>query len=236
MTKLNKFLAAALLCLITTSVFSQFSRTEAIDLVLNSILSDDVGNIDVYCSFNSQTTTVDLIDNDSEPNPYTESWVFFSDDSPYASWYHGSRVIFVNTADGSYTINDVEIYPKGLSSEYEEISTAIRPDPIAMDGVPFVPNPEKVESNYNYALIIVAMDEPRNWYNTSLIYSVLKQNYSYQVNNIFVLYNYVGYTHLSGFTNNLDNEDPVNDIDGPATYANIQTTITDLTETLGHGD
>ncbi len=84
--------------------------------------------------------------------------MFFSDDNPFASWYHSSRVIYVSKADGSYTILDVEIYPKGLQTDYEEISLADRPDPVTMDRTAFVPDPQKVESNYNKkpGLLIIA--------------------------------------------------------------------------------
>jgi hypothetical protein len=149
MTKLRKLTAMAIFCLLTVSVVAQFTRNDAIDLIINTVLTDDIGNIDVYASYNSQTTSVELIDNDVSSNPYLESWIFFSDDSPFASWYHGSRVIFVSATDGSYTVSDVEIYPKELQSDYEEISTANRPDPFAMDGTAYVPDPQKVESNYN---------------------------------------------------------------------------------------
>jgi len=223
--------------LFATTLFGQYSRTDAIDLVLNTILADDVGNVDVYCSFDTKTTTVDLIDNDTRSNPFSESWVFFSNDNPFASWYHNSRLIFVSAVDGGYTIADVEIYPKGLSSGFEGISMASRPAPIAMDGNAFVPDPEKVLSNYNHALIVVAMDEYRNWYNTSLIYNVLLQNYNYQKDNITVLYNYDGHCYLQGIDDgDLDGNTFQDDIDGPATHAYIQTTITNLTNSLGHGD
>ena len=228
----------------STFIYGQFSRNDAIDLVLNTILTDDIGEVDVYASYNSIATDVELIDNDSPSNPYLESWVFFSDDNPFASWYHSSRIIYVSTTDGSYTISNVEIYPKELSSDYEEISMADRPDPVAMDGTAFVPDPQKVESNYNYALIIVSMDQPRNWYNTSLIYSVLKQNYNYKDENIFVLYRWDGNSQLG---NNLDGPlNPDDDIDGPATWATIQQVIAEMKgeipdptyvmEALGHGD
>lgn len=228
-------LFVAIVCFTTTSIFAQFSRNDAIDLVLNTILADDIGYVDVYASYNSFTTDVELIDNDSNSNPYTESWVFFSDDNPFASWYHSSRIIYVSSTDGSYTISNVEIYPKGLQTDYEETSLAEHPDPVAMDGTAFMPDPLKVESNYNYALIIVSMDQPRNWYNTSLIYNVLMQNYNYKAENIFVLYSWDGNSYIPPNYNNLDGIEG-DDIDGPATWFNIQSAIADLTATLGHDD
>ena len=146
----NKFrilvLFVAIVCFTTTSIFAQFSRNDAIDLVLNTILTDDIGDVDVYASYNSISTDVELIDNDSESNPYAESWVFFIDDSPFASWYHGCRLVFVSSSNGDYSIENVSIYPKQLSTDYEEVSLADRPDPIVMDGTAFVPDPQKVES------------------------------------------------------------------------------------------
>ena len=236
MTKLSKFTAIAIFCLLTVSVFAQFSRNDAINLVLNTILADDIGDIDVYASNSSFTTNVELIDNNSSANPYSDAWVFFSDDNPFASWYHSSRVIYVSAIDGVYTIYNVEIYPKGLSSDYEEISYANRPDPIAMDGTAFVPDPQKVESNYNYALIIVSMDNPRNWHNTSLIYNVLMQNYNYKKENILILYNWNGQSGYEPYLSDLDGNGSFDDIDGPATWDNIQSTIANLTANLGHGD
>lgn len=170
--------------LIVTNIYGQFTRQQATDLVLTDILSDDVGNIDIFSSLNSVATSVVLIDNDNITNPYPDSWVFFSDDSPFASWYHSSRVIFVSSVNGDYSIRNVEIYPRGLQTDYEDVSNADRPEPIVMDGMPYSPDPSKVLSNYNFALIIVSMDNPRNWYNTSLIYNVLLQNYNYQKDNI----------------------------------------------------
>lgn len=71
--------------LMSTFIYGQFSRNDAIDLVLNTLLANDIGEVDVYASNNSFTTDVELIDNDSPSNPNSESWVFFSDDKPFTS-------------------------------------------------------------------------------------------------------------------------------------------------------
>jgi len=73
MTKLSKFTVLAIFCLLTASAFAQFSRNDAIDLVLNTILADDIGGVDVYASSNSFTTDIELIDNVSPTNPYSEA-------------------------------------------------------------------------------------------------------------------------------------------------------------------
>ena len=80
-------------------MFAQFSRNDAQNLVLNTILVNDVDDVDVYASDNSVAVNVKLIDSDSIINPYATSWVFFVDDNPFASWYHASRII-CGTRDG----------------------------------------------------------------------------------------------------------------------------------------
>ncbi len=237
MKRLN-FLSVLFVALfLTTTIFAQFTRQQAIDLILNDVLSDDMDNIDVYASFNSFSDDAALIDNDNATNPYAGSWVFYVNDSPFAAWYHQCRYIFVNASNGDYSTVGKEIYPKFLLTDYEEISSAVRPDLIAMDGTPFVPDPQKVESNYNYALIICAMDNMRNISNVSLIFNVLIQNYNYKKENIIVLYNYDGHNYSNRWYDDLDGPlEPSYDIDGEATWENIQTTITNLSTDLEHSD
>jgi len=52
----------------------------------------------------------------------------------------------VSAIDGSFTTNNVEIYPKNLNIDYEEVSTADIPDPIAMEGAAFVADPSEAVS------------------------------------------------------------------------------------------
>lgn len=132
-----------------TSIFGQFSRQQAIDLVMSTIVNDDSDKVDVFSKIESETASVFLIDNEETVNTYSESWVFFINDNPFASWYHDSRVVFISADNGDYSIEVVSIYPKNLNSSFEEISSADRPEPIAMDGSAFIPDPQKVESNYN---------------------------------------------------------------------------------------
>jgi hypothetical protein len=131
MKKLIYFvLFVAVSFMLTNTLFAQFSRNDAINLVLNTVLTNDVGTVDVYTAHNSIATDLELVDTNLITNPYSESWVFFSDDNPFAGWYHDCRVIFVNSANGSYTISNVGIYPKYLASEWDEISMVTRPEPL----------------------------------------------------------------------------------------------------------
>jgi hypothetical protein len=96
-----KFFVVASILMLNSVMFAQFSRTDAIDLILNTVLVDDIGEIDVFAANDSFTDNVLLIDNEAKSNPYAEAWVLFSDDNPFASWYHSSRIIYVNKVDGT---------------------------------------------------------------------------------------------------------------------------------------
>jgi len=181
-----KFLSVLFVALFsTTTIYAQFTRQQAIDLILNDVLTEELDNIDVYASFSSFTDDTPLIDNDNATNPYAGSWVFYVNDSPFAAWYHPCRYIFVSGSSGDYTTVNKEIYPKYLSTDYEEVSLANRPEPVVMDGAPFVPVPEE-DSEFNYALIICAEDYERNISNVSLIFNVLSQTYNYNKEKIYV--------------------------------------------------
>ena len=136
MKQTKKFVTILFVALLANSIFGQFSRQQAIDLVLNNIVNNDSDKVDVFSKIDSETASVFLIDNEELTNPYSESWVFFIDDSPFASWYHDSRLIFVNVNNGNYFIENVTIYPNNLTTDYESISAANRPDAVAMDGMP----------------------------------------------------------------------------------------------------
>ncbi len=223
------FLFVAISLMLTNALFAQCSRNDANNLVLNTLLTNDLGTVDVYASHSSITTDLELVDTNLVTNPYAESWIFFSDDNPFAGWHHDCRVIFVNSANGSYTISSVGIYPKYLSSDYDEISMVTRPEPVEIGGIGFTPDETKDQSENNYALIIVAIDDAKNWYNTSLIYNVLIQSYYYQKQNIIVLYSWDGNSTATPNYNNLDGtENPENDIDGPAIADNVLQVIDEM--------
>lgn len=138
--KTTQLIFAFLMFTLATSVFGQFSRQQAIDLVMNDIVNDDSERVDIFSKIDSETASVFLIDNEEKTNAYTDSWVFFIDDNPFASWYHDTRLVFVSTDNGDYSIETVGIYPKNLNSAYELTSGANRPEPVSMDGTAFTPD------------------------------------------------------------------------------------------------
>lgn len=57
MTNLKKSILMVLAMLIASMAFSQFSRQQAINLVENTILLNDIGLVDVYASLTSRTSS-----------------------------------------------------------------------------------------------------------------------------------------------------------------------------------
>jgi hypothetical protein len=101
----------------------QFTRQQALNLVLNQILVNDTGHIKVYSSYDSIPSGDSLIlfDNRKISLPYPYNWVFMSDDVPLAYWNHPCRYVIVNTNNGDYTISNNDIFPLKLQTDFETI-------------------------------------------------------------------------------------------------------------------
>jgi hypothetical protein len=231
----------ALISFIPASKNPKFTRSDAIHWVMKSIINTEKTNL--YCSKNLVTNEVFLIDNQKITNPYKSSWVFFIDDHPYSSWYHDCRIVFVSSKSRKFIISKAEIFPKKLSSLYEQLLKVFEPIPLVSNNVSYIQDQSMVLNKSNYAIIISSFDGTRNWFNTSLIYNVLIQTYHYQKNNIVVLYGWDGSSAL--YLNDLDGGSLSKDIDGPATIENIKRTInnfsgqendSNIAPKLGHDD
>lgn len=165
--------------LVTNFTFSQFSRNQAIDLVLNQILDIETETIDVYSSYNVvSSSNITLWDNQTINCSYSENWLFFIDDIPPAKWYHPCRYIFVDKSTGNYTIVNKKIYPKDIETDYELIHQIPRPDPADELMVGSNSSNQIIEPNpHYYAVIINGFDCICNWGDVSSIYTTLIDYY-----------------------------------------------------------
>ncbi len=76
---LRKSVITIFAVLLSGIAFSQFSRQQAIDLVLNTILQGEIGTVNVHASFYTIPGTVPIEKDDyisSLYGPYTNNWVF----------------------------------------------------------------------------------------------------------------------------------------------------------------
>ncbi|MCF8367934.1 MAG: right-handed parallel beta-helix repeat-containing protein [Bacteroidales bacterium] len=188
------------------SAFSQFTRQQAIDLVLNTILSADTGNINVYCAYEPKTSpqNIFLDTGDSVACPYPGNWVFFSDDDPSAFWAHQARFIFVNTLNGNYSLIEHSMLPVDLYSAYELVKSISYPLTVQLPEYTGEQLTLAEPNDHLYAVLVGTTQQPTFWYNTSMIYNTLIDIYGYKKENIFV--------HFHDGTGGTWNSD---DLDGP---------------------
>jgi hypothetical protein len=91
----------------------QYTKQDADNLVLNQLLANQLNKVDVYSIPVIQygIGTITQFDNSVITVPYSESWIYFIDNDPFANWCHSSRYIFVNAVDGSNFSTNSDKYP-----------------------------------------------------------------------------------------------------------------------------
>ncbi|MGC9336682.1 MAG: right-handed parallel beta-helix repeat-containing protein [Candidatus Cloacimonadia bacterium] len=236
-------IAKIILTAIIISVFviirianAEVTKSDAQDLVLNQILKDDIGKIDVYVKNNiiNAQEILQLGNEKSLTAPYT-SWVFFIDDMVTALWYHPCRYIFVHTETGEYQIVSEEIYPENKNEEFELISGLTGYESVDINETT-TPVLETAEPNEHlYAVIICGEDNTCFWYSTSALYCTLIDVYGYTKDNIIIHYG-EGYSTCTDHLNDLDGPPPSDDIDHSAYVDTIHTTFQYLKSRLGPED
>ncbi len=191
MKKLTLVIVMMAFVMLSNKSFSQFSRQQAIQKVLNEIVVADTGNINVYSgtAIKSNQDSIVLIFDTTLQCPYTYNWVFFIDDHPIAGWAHPCRYIFMDSLTGVYQIIEQNQYPEcfGItgSSEYEVVSQIYSYPPVTMPPNQNAPDHTTTTNDNLYAVLIVTQDaeqwpgdEPnRFWYDVSVVYNTLIQVY-----------------------------------------------------------
>ena len=216
---------------------ADITKEEAKNFVLNQVLEDEVGKVDVYVSNNiiSSQDGLQLLDK-TLSCPYASSWVFFIDDLIGAIWEHPCRYIFLNTEDGEYQIVNETIHPDSFT-DYELISYVERPT----TGNDLVTNPDAVPLNRDpnehlYAVIINGIDYEMFWGDISALYCTLL-DHGYTKENIFVHWHDgdPSWWGTGGYdANDLDGDDNPDDIDYDASLLSVFYTFANLSGDLAN--
>lgn len=226
---LSRRVILIILLLITCNfVDAIISQEEARNMVLEQILIDEIGNVDVYEFASIITTDTLFLYNDKTiENPYSSNWVYFIDDLIFAQWEHPCRYIFIDEQTGKYIIVNETIYPENFN-DIELISLIERP----IIEISLTPNPDadiiQREINPNlYAVIICTQDSnfPQQqffWGCSALTYTALTE-YGFDDDNIFLHYQ-IG-NSIYGYDFNGDEND---DIDYWATPSKVGETFDNL--------
>ena len=106
--------------------FAQVSRQQAINSVLNSVVGNNVDNVNVYMEPLSQSDSYYKLSRyDSISSPYNNYWLFFIDDMPEYGWGHDCRYVFINSGDGTMSVVNSHIPPYHYKLHLEVISEHI---------------------------------------------------------------------------------------------------------------
>ena len=238
-----RIIFVVLLMIISTLLFADFSKTEAISVILNEIVEEQLEQINVFVDYNIVSSeNYELTTYRSLTNPYSQSWLFFIDDHPRDNWEHACRYVFMDVVSGNYQIIS-ETTPK-LNYEYilEEVSLAVSLPESNYSDEP--PNNERSRNPdpHKWAVFISGHTQLRFWNDMSHLYCALTleengRSYNYTDDNIIVL-SWDGevdpnHNQYESFYGPLD---PSDHIDDACTRITITNTFNDLAEQLGPED
>jgi len=121
---MRQIILLILISFFISNLHAQFSREDAIELVVNEIVGP--GNLEFnhtysrYLKLSVQDTL--WIDDyfDYFISPFDESWVFFIDLMPVSNWAHPCNYVFVNVINGEYIILDHNWPPHPYLSNYPD--------------------------------------------------------------------------------------------------------------------
>ncbi|MBU2506765.1 MAG: T9SS type A sorting domain-containing protein [Bacteroidetes bacterium] len=223
---------------ITAQEGVQVTKSEAANLVLNEILADKIGKVDIHIS-NSPVALKDgfKLHNKKISCPYSSNWVVFVDDYVFANWEHPCRYIFINSEKKEFTvINDV-IFPANME-DFEKLSGVQFP-PKKLQKINKVNKEvviQTVTQNPHYYAVIInggvndSYNYIRYWNDISSIFCTLTQVYGYMPENIYVHSTDGTAAHNHGSLD-LDNDETA-DIDLPASKSSISSTFQTLANTI----
>jgi tetratricopeptide (TPR) repeat protein len=205
--------------------YGQITKQDAKDWILKELLKEKLGKVDVYISKDIVRKKDGLkLWKKQLAVPYTECWIFFVDEMPFANWEHPCSYIFVNKETGEYEIVKEKIHPADLN-QFEVISNVKHQGGLGKMLKTYTPSVIQTVSpnEHLYAVIINGCDWQRYWNDISAMYCTLVDVYGYPEQNILVHYG----DGTSSFGNDFNN-DNINDIDYNANKSTIERTFRNL--------
>lgn len=167
----------------TLTVRSQSWRAAADSLIVNHVLANAIGKVDIYVFPEPLTSTdsITLYDGSKIPIPYSNCYCYFIDIMPSANWSHPCKYCFVN-ASLRHTSVSANMPP--ARDDIIGLSLYARPNPNPMTftyDTTFVRNCKSSDTNHKWAVLIDGNGcETRFWFDLSSVYTVLTNVYGYQ--------------------------------------------------------
>lgn len=224
------------------------SRESAYTQVKKEISTLSLKDIDIWASKEPipANTTIKYGPN-SFTSPDVEAWCFFIDEFPLGDWSHPCQYILID-ANHQIHIMKKTFLPLNLYEDYELINSSdvrLNHKETMIAPLEKYVSSRTAQSNNKYAIILSGgMDKDNNhiryWNNCSYIYRILKNQYGYTSDNIYVLM-------ADGTDPAIDNHenqssqldldgDNIADIDYPATVSYLQLVFYTLASKLTNED
>ena len=186
--KINTIITIVLTILSSTVIAQSntaLSKDDAYKILQEKIIDGQKEKVNIYVSkdiLKADTKFETLYF--SEVSPDFDSWFFFIDDSPFTSWSHPCRYVYVNAKDGSVTILNRN-QPPLLNFMETLVEQTIESTGKLFDFSNFQTASKNICSSTNeYAIIIngggdVDNNKERYWNHISAMYSALVDVYGY---------------------------------------------------------
>ena len=246
-------IATLIFCCIQIFTYAQITHTEAYtkieDYMRENKISDSI--VLYHSPIIANQDAIILANQDTLQSPSYDSYVFFIDEYPYKNWGHPCRFLFVDCSSGivstmtaSFPPNDIFEW-EVIKNEIVQVQNLSPHLQVALRrSSPVLNN----NASHCYAIIISGgfncyNNHIRYWNDCSAMYTILKNEYGYWDDNIYVMIadgtdpyadrNCVSYADSSPL--DLDN-DGIADIEYPATKESITSVCDELSSKLTEND
>lgn len=250
---MKKKLSLFVMCLLisTSLCYAVLSRNDVENLLLSSIVSDRIGQVDVYLydeliPLNENVACAGF----SILSPYNSNWVAFIDEAPGFGWTHPCTYVFIDNESGQYLLHQDQ-HPINNLRDFEKISTI---EYIAnSEIIPSIEyNDQRPTNDHIYAVLINGVNTSGSelwfWNELSAMFTTLVYEYGTPRDHITVLS--TDATNANNFVFNhegiqyrgcdldfrRESSTPSNDIQYSCTTSNLTSVFTSLGNELGSDD
>ncbi len=223
------------------SAFGQYTKQNAIDLVVDTIAYVRLDSVNIYMETQLQTGDYYVISPyDSIDSPYVNYWLVFIDEKPLFLWDHLCTYIFINSSNGNYTTGTYNAPPIGYNTSFDSVSVAYEITAPVLNYSSAYSETLADENEHYYAVIFSGYGqniEPLFWNHLSHMYCALIEK-GFPEDNIYAL---VGNgtddsTSWGNESLNLDNDFDDDILNVPCTVANLDSIFSELVTKLTEDD
>ena len=182
--KFRLLLITAIMTFATISM-AQITKQQAIDFVMDSIVGNQFDSVNVYMESDVQANAYYSTSSyDSIQSPYSEYWLFFIDQYPFAlEWGHPCNYVFTDKQSGNTFIHYDQLPPFNYKLNLESVSISYEYITPSIDTLKTQLQSSYLENSNLYAVVFAVGNY---WHGISHLFSTLKEK-GFKQDNIYVL-------------------------------------------------